>query len=66
VTEPQQILVRAATDAMREAGRSLRERGWPMELIVDYIAERRTYAVSLRFELPSMPIPIESVQGGRE
>jgi hypothetical protein len=60
MTEPQQILVTTATEALREAGRSLRERGWPMELIVDYVAVRDTYAVSLRFELPHIPRPIEA------
>jgi hypothetical protein len=53
-------LVRAATDAMREAARPLRERGWPVELLVDFNDERQTYSVSLRFELPSMPVPIEA------
>ncbi len=62
MTEPQQVLVQAATDAMRECGRTLRERGWPVELIVDYLPERRSYAVSLRFELPHVPIPVEALE----
>lgn len=60
MTEPQEILVKAATAAMRDAGRALRERGWPVELIVDAIPERDSFAVSLRFELPHIPIPIEA------
>ncbi len=62
MTEPQQILVRAVTDALREAGASLRKRGWPMELIVERVPERDTYSVSLRFELPAIPTPIEATQ----
>ena len=63
MTEPQQVLVQQATEALRKAGRSLRERGWPMELIVDYLPENQSYAVSLRYELPAMPIPIEANRG---
>jgi hypothetical protein len=58
--EPREILKNAALDVMREAGGELRRRGWPVELFVDYIAERQTYAVSLRFELPHIPVPIEA------
>lgn len=60
MTEPQEILVKAVTAAMRDAGRVLRERGWPVELIVDAIPERDSFAVSLRFELPHIPVPIEA------
>ena len=62
--EPREILRNAAMDVMREAGGELRKRGWPVELIVDYIAERDTYAVSLRFELPPIPVPVEAGGGG--
>lgn len=60
MTEPQEVMVRAATDALREAGRALRERGWPCELIVDRVPQTDSYAVSLRIELPPIPIPIEA------
>jgi hypothetical protein len=59
--EPQQILLHAAQDAMREAAQSLRERGWPVELMVDYLPERLSYSVSLRYELPPVgPVPVET------
>ena len=58
--EPQFVLFRAAFDALSGAGRGLRERGWPCEMVVDYVAARDTYAVSLRVELPVMRIPIEA------
>jgi hypothetical protein len=45
---------------MRDAGRVLRERGWPVELIVDRVPERDSFAVSLRFELPHIPVPMEA------
>ncbi len=60
MTEPQQILVDRALDVLREAARPLRERGWPVELNVDAVPERDTFVVSLRFELPSMHIPVEA------
>jgi hypothetical protein len=60
MTEPQEVLKDAALAVMREAGAALRERGWPVELLVDYVAIKDTYAVSLRFELPPMPTPIEA------
>lgn len=62
MTEPQELTVRAATDALRDAGSSLRERGWPCELLVERVPAKDTYSVSLRIELPSMPIPIEAHQ----
>jgi hypothetical protein len=62
VTEPQKVLVDAATDALRDAARDLRRRGWPVELLVEHVAVRDTFAVSLRFELPHIPTPIEAVE----
>jgi hypothetical protein len=59
VTEPQRALVDAAVDVLGAAAQSLRERGWPVELRVDHVPERFTYAVSLRFELPQVAIPSE-------
>jgi len=61
--EPTEILRQAAMDAMRQAATELRKRGWPVEMIVDYLAERQSYAVSLRVELPFIPIPIEVENG---
>ena len=58
--EPREVLKNAALDVMREAGGELRRRGWPVELLVDYVAVKDTYAVSLRFELPPIPVPIEA------
>lgn len=66
MTEPQQVLKDAALHAMREAATGLRERGWPVELLVDYVAIKDTYAVSLRFELPPIPVPMEAGRGGRQ
>jgi hypothetical protein len=60
LVEPREILRDAAVRAMRESGGDLRKRGWAVELIVDYVPERQTFAVSLRYELPSMPIPQEA------
>jgi hypothetical protein len=60
MSEPQQLMIRAATAALRDAGKVLRERGWPCELIVDRVPEIDSYAVSLRIELPRFPIPIEA------
>ena len=60
ITEPQAVLKDAAMDAMRQAATELRKRGWPIEMIVDYLPETRTFAVSLRFELPHIPIPVEA------
>jgi len=62
VCEPREVLKDAALDAMRNAGAELRKRGWPVELLVDYIAERQTYAVSLRIELPVIAIPMEATR----
>ena len=59
MTEPQRALVDAAMEAMRQAGRGLREKGWPVGLSVDAVPERQSFAVNLRFELPPMPIPID-------
>jgi hypothetical protein len=59
MSDPQRVLIDAATAAMREAGRSLRERGWPMELLVEHIPETDGYAVCLRFEVPFIPRPME-------
>lgn len=59
MTEPQEVLKNAALDVMGEAGSELQRRGWPVELLVDYVAVKDTYAVSLRFELPHITIPIE-------
>jgi hypothetical protein len=59
--EPEQVLLRAAQEAMGDAGRSLRRRGWPVEMIVDRIPQRDTFAVSLRFELPHIPVPLEAL-----
>lgn len=61
--EPREILREAAMAALREAGADLRRRGWPCELIVDYVAETQTYAISLRIETPVMLIPIEAGRG---
>lgn len=58
--EPQEVLKDAALSVFREAGAELRKRGWPVELIVDYVAIKDTYAVSLRFELPPIPVPLEA------
>lgn len=60
VVEPREVLKDAALDVMREAASGLRERGWPVELMVDYLPEKRTYVVSLRFEVPHIPIPVEA------
>jgi hypothetical protein len=59
-TEPQEVMRKAAMDALRASGMDLRQRGWPVEMIVDYVAERDAYVVSLRVALPSMPRPIEA------
>jgi hypothetical protein len=60
MTEPQDVLVKAATDVFRAYGSDLRKRGWPVEILVERIPERDTFAVSLRFELPHISVPIES------
>ena len=60
MTRAQETMVRAVTDALRHAGTVVRADGWPAELIVDYVAERDTYAVSLRVEIPPLPTPIEA------
>ena len=60
--EPLEIMREAAMTVLANAGRDLRERGWPVELIVDPVPERDTYAVSLRIELPSMPVPLEAMR----
>lgn len=59
MTDPQRVLLDAATDAMRQAGRGLREKGWPVELSIDAVPERQSFAVNLRFELPTMPVPVD-------
>ena len=64
MTRAQETMVRAVTDALRDAGMRVRTDGWPAELIVDYVSERDTYAVSLRVEIPPMPTPIEAGGGG--
>ncbi len=61
--EPQLVLKDAVFDVIREAAEGLRKRGWAVELIVDYVAEKHTFAVSLRYELPSMLVPVESQRG---
>ena len=63
VIEPREVLKNAAVDVMREAGAELRKRGWPVELMVDYVAVKDTYEVSLRFELPPIPVPMEAQRG---
>lgn len=62
--EPREVLREAAVTAMRDAGMGLRKRGWAVELLVDWIQERQTYAVSLRYSLPHIPVPVEAEQAG--
>jgi hypothetical protein len=57
--EPQEILLKAATDALGEMGSVLRRRGWAVELSADR-DEEGTYTVTLRYELPKMKIPVEA------
>lgn len=64
MTGAQQTMLRAVQDALRRAGRDVREEGWPVEMLVDYVADRDTYAVLLRVELPPMPRPVDATDGG--
>lgn len=60
MTEPQEVLLKAAKDALHDASITLRQRGWPVELLVDFDPKTRSYVVSLRVPLPSMPVPVEA------
>jgi len=57
--EPQEILLKAASQALGEMGSVLRRRGWAVELHADK-NEDGTYTVSLRYDLPKMKIPVEA------
>lgn len=61
--EPMEVLVRAATDALASAGKSLRERGWDAVLTVDSadVSQDYVYDVKLSIRLGySMRIPNEA------
>ena len=59
MVEPEQILLKAAMEALGATGVALRERGWAVELSADR-NEECTYSVTLRYELPKMKIPVEA------
>jgi hypothetical protein len=59
MSEPEQILVEAASQVLGEVGTALRKRGWAVELSADR-NEEGIYSVSLRYELPKMKIPVEA------
>jgi len=59
VIEPEQILLKAATDVLGQVGTTLRERGWAVELSADR-NEEGIYSVTLRYDLPAMKIPVEA------
>lgn len=60
MTRAQQMLIDSAMGDLRAVGYQLRKEGWPTELMVNYIAERDAYSVSLTIELPRLPEPIEA------
>lgn len=57
VIEPQRVLADAAMAAFRDTAKAMLERGWAVELLVDRLPEYDSYAVSLRYVLPRMPVP---------
>lgn len=60
MTRPQKVLVDAFLDDARKAVTELRRQGWPVETTIEHIPETRGYRVTLTFELPPVPIPVEA------